>query len=121
MGEVHRDKSFPKRHRERASATMATIATREQVQEALPQPQTRVEGEKAAAALKASGTGCNPNKREGIRVQGAVPSSFATAETNEQLKDDEKSGKQPGNGTTEPKKQKARDRDRDPTAGSQRA
>ena len=41
-----------------------------------------------------------------------MPSSFATAETNEQLKDNEKKVKQAGNGTQEPKKrQTARDRD----------
>ena len=38
-------------------------------------------------------------------------SSFATTETNEQLKDDEKKGKQPGNGIHQPKKKTARDRD----------
>ena len=38
-------------------------------------------------------------------------SSFATTETNEQLKDDEMKGKQPGNGTQEPMKKTARDRD----------
>ena len=38
-------------------------------------------------------------REEGARVQGgAVLSSFATTETNEQLKDDEKKGKQPGIG-----------------------
>ena len=38
-------------------------------------------------------------------------SSFATTETNEQLKDDEKKGKHPGDGTQEPMKKTARDRD----------
>ena len=38
-------------------------------------------------------------------------SSFATTETNEQLKDDEKKRKQPGIGTQEPVKKTARDRD----------
>ena len=79
-------------------------------------------------------------RRKGARVQGgAVLSSFATAETNEQmeekkvtlevphdtriciedlvdmeidqLRDDEKKGKQPGDGTQEPKKKTAMDRD----------
>ena len=54
------------------------------------------EREKAAAAT-ASGTcapdaGCTPipKREEGARSQGAVPSSFATAETNEQLKEKER-------------------------------
>ena len=39
-------------------------------------------------------------REEGARVQGlAVLSSFSTTETSEQLKDDEKKGKKPGNGT----------------------
>ena len=43
------------------------------------------------------------NEREGARVQGLVVlSSFATTETSEQFKDDEKKGKQPENGTREP-------------------
>ena len=78
-----------RRGTERTSATMATMATQEQVQETLQQPQARGEGGKAAA----------------------VPSSFATAETIEQLKDEKKS-KQPGNGTQE--LMDKTDRDRDP-------
>ena len=80
--------------------TSATMATREQVQEALQQPHARGEGEKAAAAATASGTGapdagCTPRKREeGARSRRAVPSSFATAETNEQLEDNGKEGRQ---------------------------
>ena len=80
-----------RRGTERASATVATMATREQVQEALH------EREKASAAATASGTcapdaGCTPipKREEGARSQGAVPSSFATAETNEQLKEKER-------------------------------
>ena len=50
-------------------------------------------------------------REEGARVQGGpVLSSFATTEI-DQLKDDEKKGKQPGNGTQEPTKKTARDRD----------
>ena len=74
------------------SATMATMATREQVQ--------------AARA----GTLAQQNKREGARVPGAVPSSFASTEI-DLLQNDKRmensqgmgpknpKGKQPGTGT----------------------
>ena len=90
---ISKDKSWPKRHRENVShdgdagaSAGGTCA------------QARGEGE-----INSGGT-CAQSKREGARVGGAVLSSFATTETNEQLKDDEKKRKQPGNGTQEPKK-----------------
>ena len=51
-------------------------------------------------------------REEGTRVQGgAVLSSFAATDTNGQFKDDDKKGKQPGNGTQEPMKKTSRHRD----------
>ena len=47
-------------------------------------------------------------KEEGISVQGAVSSSFASTEIN-QSKEDEKKGKQSENGTQESKKKTVRD------------
>jgi len=60
-------------------------------------------------------------REEGARVQ--VRSSFAKPDkTNDQFKENEKKGKQPGNGTQQPKKKTARGRDprtREQTARSQ--
>ena len=72
----------------------------------------REEGARGEGEIN-SGATCAQSKREGgARVEGgAVLSSFATTETNEQLKDDEKKGEQPGIGTQEPKKKTPRDRD----------
>ena len=79
--------------------TLATLTAQEQVQEALQQLQARGEGE-----INSGGTCAQSKREEGARIQGgAVLSSFATTETNEQLK--------PGNGTQEPKKKIARGRD----------
>ena len=62
---------------ERASATVATMATREQVQKALQRPQARGEGEATTPV----------RKKEGARSRGAMPSSFAkSTKTNEQKK-----------------------------------
>ena len=49
-------------------------------------------------------------REEGAHVQGAVLSSFASTEI-DHLKNDKKKGKQSGNGTQEPLKKTARDRD----------
>ena len=55
-----------------------------------------------ASATGAVEMGCTPTKREeGARVRGEI----------DQLKNDEKKGKQPGNGTQEPKKKTAREWD----------
>ena len=123
-----------RRGTERTSATMATT---EQVQEALQQLQLQVEQTRAKTAeqelenastqtlVTTKGKGKKETeeqktrrwrrsrkettpvrtKEEGARVQRTVLSLFATAETNEQLKNEEKR-KQPGNGTQEPKKTK---------------
>ena len=73
------------------------MATQERLQEALQQLQARSEGginsggtcaqARSEGVIDSGGGTCAQSKREGARFRGAVLSSFATTQTNEQLKD----------------------------------
>ena len=77
------------------------------MQEALQQPQARGEERVRRWQRPQEKTAAVRKREEGARSRGAVLISFAKPDkTNEQLKDNEKKRKQPGNGTQEPKKGK---------------